>query len=214
MYDAGAGFCQYSDFVLSRWLDATVLATDLKLDYVESFALNAAGRYGNRFKYKQADLQTYVPQRSFDLVLAIDILEHIADDVRVLRNFHNCLVEGGRLIISTPSTWDKAAEFTEEHVRPGYDWDDLHQKLEQCGFRVVDGIYTYGFWGHLSWLILIQYPLLIYKRNKLLGLILPLYYLSLYPPAWLMMRLDRIRRNRKGTGILIVAVKEVKRNEY
>ena len=208
VYDAGAGYCQYSDFILSQWRNSHVLASDLKLDYLESFALDSAVRYGARFRYKRADLQVYEPRRNFDLVLAIDILEHVEDDIRVLRIFNNCLCEGGRLIISTPSVWDEASAFTEEHVRPGYDMDDLKSKLQDSGFRVDKTIYTYGYWGHLSWLLLIKYPLLVYTRSKTIGLLLPLYYLIVYPLAWLMMRVDFGTKNLKGTGMLVVAVKE------
>jgi len=207
-YDAGAGYCQYSDFILSQWHGSTVLACDLKLDYLESYALDCRDRYGDRFRYRQADLQEYEPKRRFDLVLAIDILEHIEDDVKVLRIFNACLCHGGRLIISTPSVWDKAATFTDEHIRPGYDMDDLRVKLEGSGFKMEENIYTYGYWGHLSWLLLIKYPMQIMHCSKFLGLLFPLYYLIVYPPAWAMMKMDFKHKNRKGTGILVVAVKK------
>lgn len=207
VYDAGAGYCQYSDFILSRWPYTSVLATDLKPHYLESYALDISSKFAGRFIYKHADLQFYRPQRRFDLILAIDVLEHIADDQGVLKIFFDSLKDKGKLIISTPSAWDEAAEFTEEHIRPGYDMDNLVNKLRDCGFKINDSSYTYGWWGHVSWLLLIKCPLKLLHRSNYLVLLLPLYYALVYPLAWLMMKLDFKAKKTKGTGILIVAEK-------
>jgi SAM-dependent methyltransferase len=204
-YDAGAGFGQYSYFILRNWRNAEVLAVDLKPDYMESFALFAQDHGWKNFKCHQADLQKYTPKRQFDLVLAVDILEHISNDVQVLKNFRSVLNEGGKLIISSPSNLDKAAEFTEEHVRPGYSKADITQKLEEADFKVVSFEYSYGFWGHLYWLIALKIPMIILKKSILLFPILLPYYLVCYPICYLFMHLDMIGWNLKGTGIIIVA---------
>ncbi|NLM90889.1 MAG: hypothetical protein GX179_06890, partial [Candidatus Cloacimonetes bacterium] len=76
LYDAGAGFCQYSAYVLSHWLNSNAFATDLKTDYLRSFSAYADIYYPGRFTYKTADLQTFTPSQKFNLALAIDIMEH------------------------------------------------------------------------------------------------------------------------------------------
>jgi SAM-dependent methyltransferase len=204
-YDAGAGFGQYSHFILSNWTNAEVLAVDLKPDYMESFALFAQDRGWKNFKCHQADLQKYVPKRQFDLILAVDILEHITNDVQVLKNFREALDKGGKLIISSPSNLDKAAEFTEEHVRPGYSRTDITEKLVEAGFKVVSFDYSYGFWGHLYWLLALKTPMNILKKSILLIPILVPYYLVCYPICYLFMHMDMIGKNSRGTGIIIVA---------
>lgn len=202
-YDAGAGFCQYSWYALNNWPHARVHATDLKLDYLESFALYTRSRMGDRFSYKLGDLQSYQPEGKYDMAIAIDILEHIPDDLAVMRNIHAVLKPRGLLIISTPSDTDPAARFTSEHVRPGYDKKQLETKLLTSGFRIVSSYYSYGRYGHLAWLLMMKYPLsLIHK--KLWPVLLP-YYLLAYPVAELLMRLDMAKHNTTGTGIIIVA---------
>ncbi len=202
-YDAGAGFCQYSWHVLHYWPEARVFATDLKTDYLKSFANSLSTRHKRRFGFKSADLQSYVPSHKYDMAIAIDIMEHIEDDLAVLKNFHEALVPGGMLIISTPSDTDEAAKFTSEHVRPGYNKQELEAKLQKSGFTIEKSIYSYGKYGRLAWKLLIKAPLNL--RQKKLILVLPLYLLLIMPLAMLLMKLDMKVKNASGTGIIVVA---------
>ncbi len=204
-YDAGAGFCQYSWFVLKHWHNSKVFATDLKTDYLASFGAYAASFASGRFSYKSADLQSFIPARQYNLAIAIDILEHIEDDNAALRNFYAALAPEGILIISTPSDTDEAAKFTSEHVRPGYAKAELEDKLHKAGFILVKSIYTYGKWGSLAWRLLMKYPMIL--AGKKLSLLLLPYYAVVYPVAELFMQLDMRCENNSGTGILIVAQK-------
>lgn len=202
-YDAGAGFCQYSWFVLNHWPAARVFATDLKADYLQSFANSLGENIAARFRYQSADLQKFSPDKKYDMAIAIDIMEHIKDDVAVLKNFHEALVPGGILIISTPSDTDEAAKFTAEHVRPGYQKRELEEKLINNGFRIEKSIYSYGKYGRAAWKLLIKIPLKIYSR-KLYPLLL-VYLPVVLPLARLLMKLDMAVPNRTGTGIIVVA---------
>ena len=206
-YDAGAGFCQYSHYVLQRYPKSNVFATDLKTDYLRSYALQA----GSRFSFQSADLQDFVPKASYDMAIAIDILEHIENDVQALNNIHAALKPGGKLIISTPSDTDEAAKFTEEHVRPGYNKAELEEKLLNCGYDIQKSIYSYGRYGALSWRLMMKYPLKIIAINKLGILLLPLWYALVYPISEILMQLDLRENNPTGTGILIVAAKRIDR---
>jgi SAM-dependent methyltransferase len=206
-YDAGAGFCQYSDFILSNWKKSQVLALDLKKDYLEAYADYAKQMFPNRFDWVTADLVTYKPEQKFNLIAAIDILEHIENDTQVLRNFYDCLDEGGKLIISTPSDLDEAARFTDEHVRPGYNPDDIKAKLLAAGFKIVSFKYSYGRWGKISWKLALQTPLKLLAHSKALFILLPFYYLFTYPVIWLLMKKDMQTDNKQGNGLIITAEK-------
>ena len=175
----------------------------------KDFASFAADRFPGRFTYHTADLQIYTNPNACDIAIAIDILEHIPDDVSAIKNFHHSLAPGGILIISTPSDQDEAARFTEEHVRPGYNKAELEALLSSAGFDILKSIYTYGFWGALSWKLSIKYPFTLLAKHKTLALVLPLWYLFTYPVSYLMMKLDMRVCNSSGTGILIVARKTV-----
>ncbi len=204
-YDAGAGFCQYSWFVLKHYPQSITFATDLKTAYLADFATYAESFAKGRFTYRSADLQTYCPSEQYDMAVAIDILEHIEDDVSAIDNLFHALSPRGVLIISTPSDTDEAARFTAEHVRPGYNKAELEQKLVNAGFTVEKSVYSYGRWGSLAWRLMMKYPLQLMGK-KLLPLLLP-YYLLIYPLAELFMQLDLNSSNSMGTGIIVVARK-------
>lgn len=206
-YDAGAGFCQYADFALSQYPKAIVHAVDLKTTYLESYDNALSPDFASRFSFTQADLQTYTPRQKYDLVCAIDILEHIEDDMSTLQNFHTAMNPNAKLIISTPSDLDEAARFTSEHVRPGYNKIELEEKLIQCGFKILQSYYSYGFWGALAWKLLMKFPLSSLSRSKVTLVFLPFYYLMIYPAAAVMMYLDISRTNHSGNGIIVIATK-------
>ncbi|MGI6197814.1 MAG: class I SAM-dependent methyltransferase [Candidatus Cloacimonadaceae bacterium] len=207
VYDAGAGYCQYSWYILEKWQQAKVFALDLKADYIRDFVAWLQPVYRKRFSFTEGDLQSYQPKNRYNLILAIDILEHIPDDMAVLRSFYNCLDEGGKLIISTPSDTDEAAKFTAEHVRPGYSMQELVNKLETTGFKIVEQRYSYGFWGSLAWRLSIRNPLKMLNRSKLFLTLLPFYLLAVLPFTVLFNHLDVMTDNESGTGIIVVAEK-------
>ncbi|MDO9578666.1 MAG: class I SAM-dependent methyltransferase [Candidatus Cloacimonadales bacterium] len=204
-YDAGAGFGQYSYFVLKYFNKARVQAVDLKKDYMDSFGRYAKLVGWQDFTAQQADLVDYLPKDKFDLIVAIDILEHIENDRQVLQNFRQVLDKGGKLIISSPSTFDESAKFVAEHVRPGYDKEEIISKLENAGFKIISFDYSYGKFGHLAWLLTMKYPMSLLGKSKLFFLLLPLYYIVLYPISAFLMWLDLKMKNKVGTGIVVVA---------
>ena len=204
-YDAGSGMCQYSYHILKKYEKSEVFAVDIKDDYISSFHYFASKLGFKNFHYQCADLQEFVPQKKYDLITAIDILEHIEDDKQVLTNFKKALNPGGKLIISAPSNFDESAKFIEEHFRPGYSKEDIISKLSSAGFKIISFQYMYGFFGHIYWNLVMKFPLSQINKNKLFMLVLPIYYLFVYPIAFVMMGLDYISHVKKGTGVLVVA---------
>ncbi len=204
-YDAGAGFGQYSYFILKKFKKAKVHAADLKTDYMDSFTHYTKKVGCQNFTAQQADLTKYTPKESFDLIIAIDILEHIEDDEQVLQNFRKVLTQGGKLIISSPSNFDDSAKFTAEHVRPGYSKEDICSKLLRAGFKIRSFDYSYGKFGQIYWKLALQIPLSMISKSKILAILLPIYYILFYPIAFSFMLLDYYNKNEIGTGVIVVA---------
>ena len=85
-------------------------------------------------------------ERGFDLVLMLDVLEHIADESGALRAARALLRPGGRLLITVPALqwlWSRHDEVNEHHRR--YRRDRLLDLLIEAGFEVEDIRYFY-FW--------------------------------------------------------------------
>ncbi|MBW6516591.1 MAG: class I SAM-dependent methyltransferase [Candidatus Cloacimonetes bacterium] len=201
-YDAGSGFGQYSCYVLKHYPAAEILAVDIDEEISEAFRRFINKRYPKQVKIEKADLQNYIPENKQDMIIAIDILEHIEDDLTVLKNFRKVIDEEGYLIISTPYA-GKEAEYTAEHVRNGYTIEELEGKLNEAGWEIQEFWFSYGFWGNIAWHLGMKIPLSEFKC--LLRILLPFYLLLVYPFVLVMMVLDYNSKNRKGKGMVVVA---------
>ena len=141
-------------------------------------------------------------------------MEHILEDVEVFRNFHSSLKKDGMLLISTPSDQggsdvhsDGETSFIEEHVRDGYNVKDIEDKLRSVGFSKVEVLYSYGTPGKISWKLSMKYPILMLGATKLFFVILPFYYLVVYPIAFVLNYFDTYSVHKTGTGLIVKAVK-------
>lgn len=208
--DAGSGFGQYSHILIRRFKRATLLGRELNPDHVadsNQFA-NACGC--NRMKFEQADLTQMTEREQFDLIISVDVLEHIDYDVDLLKRYHTALKHDGRLIISTPSTeraHHEDGEFVDEHFRDGYSENDIRDKMEQAGLTIERLVWGYGFWGDLSWRIGIRNTMKL-LGNKWTRLVAPLYFVVTFPVVLILMGLDYLWPNKKGTGLVVTAMKD------
>ena len=80
--------------------------------------------------------------RDFDLVVAMDVLEHIEDDSGALRSMHRMLKRGGTIILTVPAfrfLWS-AHDENLHHFRR-YRAPELTREMERAGFRIVHASY-------------------------------------------------------------------------
>ena len=214
LLDAGCGFGQYDLFILNEFRNVRIRAVDVKKDYLEDNR-----RYfeeeikKERIKFKQADLLQLSGQEEFDVILCVDVLEHIEEDIKVMKNLHQKLKPGGYFLMHSPSHYseedaDGDASFVGEHARPGYSKKEISEKLENAGFSIRKAHYTYGFWGHKAWVLSIKWPMIWFNRIKLFTIIpLFLYYPIVMPFCLVMNFADLYTKNRNGTGIYALARK-------
>lgn len=86
----------------------------------------------------QMDARHIPFESEFDVVSALDVIEHIDDDSRVLGEMHRATRPGGGLIVSVPQhrwLWSAADDFA-HHVRR-YRRRDLAARVEGAGFKVI-----------------------------------------------------------------------------
>jgi SAM-dependent methyltransferase len=212
--DAGSGFGQYSFWMSKKFSQAEILAVDVKEEQVAdcNAFFNRIGK--SQVKFEVGDLVTFVQPEKFDLVLCVDVMEHIEEDVQVLTNYCNSLKTGGMLLISTPSNMggsdvhdDGETSFIEEHVRDGYGIDEIEEKCKRAGFTKVDARYSYGAPGKISWKLSMKYPMLMLNKSKAFFIILPIYYLVTMPFSLLLNVFDVKGSHTTGTGLIVKAWK-------
>ena len=213
--DAGSGFGQYTwrmSKMNTRW---NIKAIDINSEQIAD--CNRFFRktgFSGRVKFHTMDLTVLDDLNCYNIILSVDVMEHIEEDVLVFKNFYRSLKENGILLISTPSDKggsdvhnDKEESFIDEHVRDGYSINDITGKLSLAGFRNIEAGYTYGKPGNISWRLSMKYPIKMLNASYLFFIILPFYYLIFFPVSVILNIFDLRLTHITGTGLLVTARK-------
>ena len=88
-------------------------------------------------RYISKDALYINSSRKYDMVMAIEVLEHIKEDSKVLLKLKNILKKNGLLFITVPihEKYRKSFDNRSGHIRR-YNPDDLLQKVRNAGFDV------------------------------------------------------------------------------
>jgi 2-polyprenyl-3-methyl-5-hydroxy-6-metoxy-1,4-benzoquinol methylase len=212
--DAGSGFGQYSFWLARKFKNWQITGVDVKQEQVDdcNAFFSKAGKHNVTFE--TGDLTTYKKSGTFHLILSVDVMEHIEDDNAVFRNFYDSLKPGGMLLISTPSDQggsdvhdDNQTSFIEEHVRDGYNRLEIQEKLANAGFSRTAANYQYGRPGKISWKLSMKYPIKLLGVSKIFFIILPFYYLLVFPFCLILNYADVRINHKTGTGLIVRAWK-------
>ncbi len=179
--DAGCGSGIYA-FRLARQLpQMDITALDIDPDYHRQCLLRKEYFHRSNIRFVLGSLLQPIGEEAYDLVYSIDVLEHIENDSRVLKNIYTGLKPGGYLVLHVPRAkpeyiFRATGRLAEEvgrrahHVRDGYESPALCRKVAEAGFEVTNMTDTLAKWkGGLAWEI---YTILL---NRLV----------LLPVAWL-----------------------------
>ena len=214
IYDAGSGFGQYTYFMSKKLTPCNIFAVDVKKDWINDCKYFFESKKIEKVKFEVEDLTKIEHKDKFDLILSVDVMEHIEDDKLVFKNFYKALKKDGLLLVNTPSIFggsdvhdDKDESFIGEHARDGYSPEDLRNKLEPLGFKIENIKFTYGFWGDKAWRLGIKIPMQLLNFSKLFFLLLPFYFIVTFPFTLIMMFLDYHCKNKIGSGINLLAKK-------
>jgi SAM-dependent methyltransferase len=213
--DAGSGFGQYTWRMCKMNRNWKISAVDINKDHIENCSafFHRAG-LSEKVSFFTADLTKFDESLKYNLILSVDVMEHIKDDETVFRNFHNSLKESGIVLISTPSDQggsdvhgDEDDSFIDEHVRNGYGIKEITDKLTRAGFSKVEVKYTYGIAGNISWRLSMKNPVKMLNKSYFFFIILPFYYLIIFPVSIILNIFDLTITHKSGTGLLVTARK-------
>lgn len=218
--DAGSGFGQYTYRMSRLFPKSQILAVDVKEEQIADCNrfFKGIGK-ADQVRFEEADLTRFVQADRFNLILSVDVMEHIEEDVQVFHNFYQSLKPGGIVLISTPS--DQGGSdvhdhdhgeggvhgFIDEHVRDGYNIREIEDKLKSVGFSEVEAHYSYGCPGKISWRLSMKYPIQLLGVSKLFFILLPFYYLLVFPVSAVLNYFDVKGHHPSGTGLIVKAIK-------
>jgi len=156
--DAGSGIGAYAMWLAMRYPASDVTGWELDERKVR-FAQAFAGELGvDNARFERRDLcDADVPEGAFDLVINVDVLEHIEDYSAALTNMYRVLSPGGHVFIHTPQP-EQGRIFKrfdhwhhEDHVREGFTPTELVAELHRIGFVVKDVAQTFRLPGRFAW---------------------------------------------------------------
>lgn len=143
--DAGCGDGRFARSLAARYPGASVVAVDADAKAIES----------NRRRDRDPIIWSVgevgsmsLPDAHFELVVCVDVLEHVRDDTAALRWLAGRVAPGGTLILHVPAAAQRhlrsvGVALSNEiragegpHFREGYERDDLRRLLERSGLEV------------------------------------------------------------------------------
>lgn len=83
-------------------------------------------------------LNLHYDPKSFDSVICFEVLEHLKDDEKALREISRVLKNRGKLVLSVPGVGaiSRINQHAKHHHREGYSRKDLENKLMVAGFKI------------------------------------------------------------------------------
>ncbi len=175
------------------------------------------------------------PDGHFDLLVSIDVHEHLQRPERLAAEFSRVLKPGGRAVVSTPNgderklvvrlkRWTGMNNLEYGHVRTGFTISELQDLLAAAGLQPGrTGSYAKFFTEFLELVINWVYVKVLNRERapgsgiapsslKKLQAVKRSYriYSLLYPLFWLFSRLDRLLFFRCGYAVIVEAEKQQK----
>ena len=202
--DAGSGIGTYSFWLAKKFPESKMLGGDVDKNKL-SFSVKFAKKLGlENTSFKYFDVTRVSPDKNkYDLIVNIDVLEHIENYEKVLNNFSKQLISGGYLFIHTPQSNQKRIFKAlkkwshEDHLHEGYSPSDLREALHNSGFKIIVLRQTFGFFGKLAW----ELNHMCFKKGFVVsGLV--------YPFLYIIACMDLLAPNHDGLGTAILAQKK------
>ncbi len=125
----------------------TLLAHLKRLGFLRLAGVETSSRLRERLRDPSIPIHAELPPGPFDRILMLDVLEHIEDDSRAMREVRERLEEGGRFYVSVPAhpfLWS-AHDEQNRHVRR-YRKRELVARIEAAGFEIE----KLSYWNALA----------------------------------------------------------------
>ena len=150
------------------------------------------------------DLTALDSAGEYDLIVSVDNLEHIENDLDVLRRFYQAMQPDGTLVVHVPHyyrrwpllKWSRNFDVP-GHVRSGYHLPELTERVRRAGFTIERAGFSYGFLENLANNLSYAISAAEQKNRVLYALLFPVLNLIAWLGQW--------RNPSMGAGVWCVA---------
>ena len=158
--DAGCGIGLHSITLAKMYSAATIDACDIDPELVSVARKVAEQEHLSNLSIFEQDLSELNRPEEYDFIFWTDVLEHIEDDERIIRNLWQSLKKDGILYLGDSHQrhikpyFDKLLHYEQYeykgHVRDGYTEEGLKTLLTLNGFNVKEVRNTWGVIGEAA----------------------------------------------------------------
>lgn len=159
--DIGSGYGTFINYMKDREYVISVEPSKDCCEYLRKIFSNNKNMSIMNGDFNDDNITKELSIKNVDTVICLNVLEHIENDRKTIRNIHKCLKAGGKFILYVPAlsfiygTLDEALG----HYRR-YDKSTLEEMIESYGFKIISSRYM-NFVGAFSWFI---YSKILKKR--------------------------------------------------
>ncbi len=161
----------------------------------------------NNLTFKRGSAGDIPENMKFDLFISIDVLEHVQDDLGMLKTCLLHLKPGGWAFIHVPLRHQEQKRIfsvfkshsVEDHVRDEYLPEEICQLVQDAGLNLVRQGYGFGYWGELAFELNNLFWTTRALRNLTALLFLPISLIA----GYIDIRQDLV----SGNSIIVVAQK-------
>jgi SAM-dependent methyltransferase len=205
--EIGSGFGQNVYYLSRKGKTWNIVGMDINPDQVSDCNrfFHKCGIHNTVFRV--GDVEIMDEQNSFDLIITVDLLEHVEHDEKAMKNIYEALKPGGVLLLTTPI--DKTVSYYEptKRFRNGYEFHELKDKLKVAGFHHVKMHYSYSLTGRISQNLSLKWPLYLTRFSRFLIFLLIPYFILILPLIIILNYIDTFKPHRSGHGMIVQARK-------
>lgn len=203
--DIGCGQGHYSIRIARKYSNSKVKGIDVN-DEKLNLAMAVKRKFGlSNLTFEKMDICADSTNEKYDLVLLLQVIEHLRDDRKTLARIREIIRDNGYLIITAPNiqspiiNWSKHYVTVKGHFRDGYRVKELTEMISDAKFNIkevrplsgtigqlVEKVETYSKINLPSSLFALMYPFLDH-----------IAFLDDYLKAY---------NSTNGSGIMVVAI--------
>jgi len=152
--------------------------------------------------FKKENIYEISKNEKYELVLLLQVIEHLEDDIKVLNKISEILSKKGIVIITGPISnlpkWFKSGrkKNIDSHYREGYNLVELTDTISGMGLKILQTKYLSGYFGEL-----------IEKIATFLELKSIYLYALIYPILCILLIIEKKIKKQIGSGFLIIGMK-------